>query len=474
MRLLFLPLAALALALLPLGCFALDRLEGVAAGTVRGRVVDDGVPVGGARVVIDGSARGVRAQADGSFVIKDLDVGNYALRVLVDEDGDAVPERAALVAFATEVMQFDGANAVSAVLLDDVDVDGVSVVSGRVESGVGGDVGGVRVVVARDLAAVAGGGGEVRTLAKESETRTAADGSFVLRGVVPGPVQVFAVADDGRTAPAVAATLDVGENDLALPLVLGLPEGDRPVQIALAPPPTGEVVLRVVERGVDTPDEVRSLTLGAASEVSTSLPAGVFDIFVDSDGTFGALLDQVVIPTTPDDQGAQRFGVLLLRFDDPCLTAAADKDGDGNDAHADGACVDACAAAFDDDSAVCVDGAVDFDCDDDDDGQPDLTEPPACREISAPAATETATPPATPSTRIPAAPKTTPPSAMSARPSCRRRPSSPKEKAKAKVKAKVKAKTPAPPSTSSSTATTTSPSSAPAPASTRSRSAALA
>jgi hypothetical protein len=215
----------------------------------------------------------------------------------------------------------------------------------------------VRVIAVRELAAL--NVEELRSLAVDGEARTDGTGVFSVRGVPQGNVRVFAVADDGRVSAAVPLALNAGANTLDAALELVDLLGERPLQLVVSPVPTGTVTIDVFVSGQARTTSTR-FTREGGGELSISLPPGLYDFVITSDAGTGSLLRQPVVPISPEDNGVQRLGIVLLASTDGCaatIEADLDLDGDGARATDDSSCAAACASTFDDPAARCtVDG----------------------------------------------------------------------------------------------------------------------
>src|SRR5262245_3524753 len=113
---------AFAVALATAACsFDFSRADEIAPGTVSGRATLRGAGAPFSRVGIAGSARALRADVRGAFVLRGLDAGPSVLRFSQDEDGDGLPEFAAVRAVRLSFFtRNDGTRELSGVLLGDV------------------------------------------------------------------------------------------------------------------------------------------------------------------------------------------------------------------------------------------------------------------------------------------------------------------------------------------------------------------
>jgi hypothetical protein len=361
--------------LLLAGCFPLDRVADLEPGTIRGRTA----PL--ARVNVDGSAQPRQADDDGVFVLRGFTAGTWVLRV---DDGDRGLVRS--VTIGRDVFgRPAGVDLGDLALKDHVDVAGVVV------DRAGAPVPSAVVVALRSGVDVSAPG--LGLLAVESVALSDDDdGAFSLLHLAPGPLHLFAfsdrlasdlIASDGgrlTVAPVAARTarvtlrfaVDDDDNAQGDIDVWIMPAGSRPVGNPTARLPLG-------------------------SKDAIEIEPGLFDVFavrVGAEGQ-GALLSQVAVPDV-----VTLWGLMLLRARDPCA-AAGDVDDDGiaslplvdfaqlddPDAPADRRAVEeqrrslwaTCAApCLESPRAVCTIDGEHFDCDDDGDGQPDVSEPPAC------------------------------------------------------------------------------------------------
>jgi hypothetical protein len=368
------------------------RLDDLPPGSVAGRTVDagDSTAISFARIGVEAAPRIVRSRADGSFLIAQLVPGTWLLHLTSDKDGDGAPERSALRAVSIR----EAGGVLSSVLLGDVPLDGTATLSGRVVDDAGAGVDGARVVVYRNAAELeADQNVEVTSavdLGVERETGTASGGLFRVAGVTRGNVRVVAIAADGARISAPALVVAPAGADVAVPDLVLEAAGSRAAQVDVVNPPAdGNLRVDVVLRGDKDDVLVTHSTPAARIVAGFEVPTGIVDVFVTdvaADGSErrqGVMLGRVVVPgTTPVE-----WGQVELVGGDPC-GGVVDRDGDGLAALPDPAtsfdawvtCASQCAVAFGDDKSTLacdVDG-VTFDCDDDGDGQPDVTEPFEC------------------------------------------------------------------------------------------------
>lgn len=408
-------------------CFDLARHITLAPGTISGRAVradDNSAPARFSRVVSANTGLIRRAGTDGTFTLPGLASGDWALRFIDDIDGDGRAEREALRAVRITTTTLATGLTPNAVLLGDVPLDGTYQLDGSV---VIGGIEGVpegpppATVIAKafavrtldvvdpsilDATAVA-----TLLLGVEAEASVDASGRFRFPALGSGDVQLvgalFARNEDGTLgplmgfSPAQRASSRAGENlDLsAEPLAIAfdatLVGATRTVQIAFAPPPTGPVSLRFLDA---TGNVVAGFDLDGGPAVSVEAPIGIFGIEAsDAEGRLGTLSSQLLLPEAIDiDKGPPRWGPIFLSEIGVCGPAGNDCDGDGIvglpplEVGPDGAfigetelwtaCAAACATSFGEGgaNASCDARGSTFDCDDDGDGQPDVTENPRC------------------------------------------------------------------------------------------------
>lgn len=407
------------------GCYyELPRTEGLGDGELRGRAVrTDGTAVPSARITVVGAPRAAEATDDGSFAVRGLTAGPWVLLFAADEDGDgtadlaarvvAVLENAAIPKNATDGCTGTPPEVPTSVLLGDIVLAPTRSLTGSVQIDDGAGArdleGSERALVVRTSASTPTDDADALTLqgAVEAAAGVAADGRFTLRGLRDGDAIDLAVlvfdAAEGPSAPTfygIAHRAAGDEEDVPLLADSAAPAATG-VQLALAGPFTDvEVGTVSFERpaggDVATPDGTlqRAENDGFAGYLVVDAPVGLYDLGVfptadTADLTEGVLRGALVLPLGASS-GVQ--GPIVLATADPCLDAAGarDCDHDGRPtlaapdepgAVADwAACAAACATTFgpDGDGATCSVGGGAIDCDDDGDGQPDVTEPPHC------------------------------------------------------------------------------------------------
>ncbi len=397
-------LALLSCALLASGCFIYDRGKDLEPGQIQGRAVfsEGGELVAAkfARVLPEGAGLVRRANEAGAFDVKGLGAGSYVLRLTSDKDGDGVAERGALRAVSLTPYDKDGVTTLPWLLLGDVELAGTGKVTGRV---VDGDdparppVAGAKVLLLRDASSVPtllDATAPDAELGAEATTATDSDGVFRIEGLVAGPLKV--VAFSGGQSPKVSAPelieVVADEETAVGDVEIKTPAGTRKVKVGVGfDGPAALVSVFSDGAGADpdlqTPD-ARS-TGGAPADLD--LAFGVWDVrgLDDEGGRQGVLLSQVAYPGADDELD---WGLMLVREGDPCGqphgAVRFDIDGDGvrgfpnpaDDEQPWRRCAETCATAFGTQagSPTCESNETLFDCDDDGDLQPDVTEPYPC------------------------------------------------------------------------------------------------
>ena len=418
--------------------FDFDREVELAPGEVRGVVVRrdlDDLPAPFSSVVVEGGAVR-RTGSDGRFSVKGLAPGAFVLRAEDDVDGDGFAERTALVSAVVRagapvsILPGDDTPVVSSVLLGAVRVDGTARVAGRLFVDEGGtrrtpDAAGLigRVVVTRefDLPTADDEVFDLVTLGSEADAAVDGAGEFSMPSVGTGTFQLIAFlferAPDGGLGDLVGASVPVKVRGVAgetidlkdTPFVVERGAGldARTVQFPLVPAVDVDAYLLFGPPGLELPPcesnppdvypapfaHVSRTPVGPVDgDLRAELPVGLFDVAVctvdGSDGPRGVLF-QLAVAADPNDL-PQLAATVTMLDDDPCGDPALpDCDGDGRwglptfspESQARWAtCVAQCQAAF---GAVgaerrCIIDDDVYDCDDDGDGQPDVTENPAC------------------------------------------------------------------------------------------------
>lgn len=419
--------------------YAFGRRALIVPGEISGTAVrqDDAErPSPFASVALQGGTFVRRTRVDGGFVMAGLPAGPWVVRLAEDEDGDGNAERTAFRAARIAPCAGCGAGELGGVLLGDVGLDGAFALSGTMSieldgaplpDGAGPFLG--RVVVTRELcvpgdpsrftsdcAAVAAADVDRISVGVEALAAVDSAGTFVVPAIGSGPVFVYALAFESNAsegglgrlvaaAPAVAVTGLAGRSIELAPIRVDLKEhalGPVEVTVRLAPPPVGEVRLifsagAVASCGGLLPLGASEHVVEGAEHVRVTTDPGIVAITACAESGSGVLTDALVLPA-PDADAQAQVGPIFLRTDDGCGDPR-DCDGDGlqglpllsttdSDAQTRSedvsiwqSCVAPCAAAFGTDAgaASCTanNGQI-YDCDDDGDGQPDVTEASEC------------------------------------------------------------------------------------------------
>jgi hypothetical protein len=412
------------------GCdFDTSRTEGLGDGEIRARAVrKDGAPAVGAVVAVTGSDRVTQAGANGEVVLDALVPGRWILRLSEDDDGDGAPERGAYVSAElrragvpknlTDGCSGEPPNVTTSFLAGDVALEDTGTLIGAVslDDGDGGD--GVmgpderaRVVVWREIDGYA--------TAIGASAGVSPNGTYRIDGVLPGPVHVAAYVYDvlsGANAPKLFGTVDVdvvggGENladvfagDETLLEGGGARLASAQVEAQWSQPEPAAVEIVQITYGAPVSGAIVGPSPGAPPGAGVIIeqdarafvvdpPIGVVDILFSSatEGAADGLLRGYAIVPRDGGGGGQLGPVELPLLIDRCVlddgTRDCDHDGlpglpfpSGDDDPVWAACADACAGALGVDGAraTCTSGGVEVDCDDDGDGQPDVTEPARC------------------------------------------------------------------------------------------------
>ena len=409
-------LVALALVALPMGCgFRFERGLDLEPGDVAGRALrkDAGGAAPFSRVEVLGTGRVRRAGSDGAFVVAGMPAGAWAFRITEDVDGDGWADRAAFRTARVTTTTSDGAERRSWVLLGDVPLEGTARVLGTVERADGAPLApGARVFAVRhseDLSpeelsglptsALAG-----RALGVEAQATVDPTGAFELGGITPGRLRLVALhPGDAEQGALISDPVVVDASPAAGGQVAAGRVVLRPVQqtravlvdVAFEPPAlAGDTYdVTVVRAGARRSDPAAVVLVERRDAVETlelELPLGAYDIYVDSaPGArvfHGVLLSQVAWARMDGEPAFVRWGAVELGPRDPCSSAAGEQDRDGDGLRALpppkdapevwSACTSVCAAAAGTSGAdtSCSFGGIEFDCDDDHDGQPDVDE----------------------------------------------------------------------------------------------------
>ncbi len=405
------------------GCiYDLPRTDGVGDGELRGRATRaDGTPIARARVTVAGAPRAAEAAADGTFVVRGLAAGPWVLTLSADQDGDGTADLAARIAAVLEDAAIPknatdgcaGAPPVvpTSVLLGDVTLAPTRTVAGTVRLDDGGGArllaGTERALVVSTSASAFSEDADAAVLRSpvEAAAGVAADGTFTLRGLSADDLDLAVLvfdAADGPHAPSYFGTahLAAGSDDAALVADQVVP-AQTGVELALAGPfadlEVGTVSFERPAGGDVAPPDgslQRAENDGFAGYLVVDAPVGLYDLGVfpsadTADLTEGVLAGALVLPLVA---GGGILGPLAFATADPCLDAGGgrDCDHDGRPTLASpdepgavalwATCAAACASTFgpSGDGATCDVDGVAVDCDDDGDGQPDVTEPAHC------------------------------------------------------------------------------------------------
>jgi hypothetical protein len=365
-------------------CFVLDRAQDIRSGSLTGRVMHKTDAIAFPAVSVDGGHRLQRGGSDGTFAVNGLVDGTFTLRASVDEDGNGWPELATLVSVVIEETLHGNTTEprLSGVLLDDVELSPTVEVNGVVRRADGTPAVGAIVTVLRDH--------ERRSLA-EASVGTDVDGAFRFSGLATGAARLVAV-DDAAASVFVERALSAPLDDVILSLV----DAEVPtVELAIVPAPADGTLVFVTLFSRGGAVDVEGPSQGGS--VAVALPSfGPFDLFVivdDADSKSGAIFSQVAAAPADDSDDLQGWGPVIVAAVDPCPIDGTPRDCDV-DSQAGlpfllgepvlttwSECVPACAGlvgtALQQARCVTNDGIV-FDCDDDGDGQSDVTEPARC------------------------------------------------------------------------------------------------
>ena len=376
-------------------CFVLERTASLSPGVAAGTAFrsDSGGAASFVKVNIDGTASPHRGSSDGSFRVGGLSTGTWVLRLMDDETGDGIPERAA-VALVSVVA--DSQRRPAGVLLGAIALEPTSSLGGFVVDSDGAPLVGATVVVFRtgaDLGAV-----DVGTLQSEGSCATDDEGAFFIGGLASGALRVFAFTS------ALASEVQLLARAAGEVRITAVPIGARPTSVTLGfgmddqANRAGDIDVWFMPAGQRPSGNPQRLRLGTTPTVA--LDPGLFDVFaVRVQGAAqGVLLGQ-----TAPAGAVTSWGLMLLLNRDPCAVGG-DVDGDGvvglprvdfgdlADAETPldrrqreeakralwASCALPCLADPSAVFAVCDVDRERFDCDDDGDGQPDISEDAAC------------------------------------------------------------------------------------------------
>lgn len=413
--------------------FDTSRTDNLRDGEIHARAVrTDGEPATNAIVSVQGTDRVTQSHSDGGggLLLDELLPGRWVLRISEDDDGDGAADRGAYVPVVLERAGVtknltDGCsgappNVTTSMLLGDVELADTGALIGSVslDNDGGGGLGAderARVVVFREIDGYA-------TQVEASAGVTPA-GTFRIDGLVPGSVHVVAYVYDASAGAndaklfGLVENVDVVGGGEALADVVASQEAllegggpriasvqieaqwDQPEpaavdisQIAFTAPGGASIGgAPIIVDGVTLQQDERAFVLDP--------PIGVVEILLTSatQGAADGLLRGVAIVQrdSPITLGPVELPILLDRCVDSRGTLDDTSD-DVRDCDRDGrpglafpsgaddplwiACAAECEGALGRDSAgaTCKVDDVDFDCDDDADGQPDVTEPARC------------------------------------------------------------------------------------------------
>ena len=265
-------------ALLP-ACYVLDRAAALTPGTVRGEARFSNEGRDNVGVVLANSRLQRTTEGGGSFLIGDLPGGSHALRLQEDDDNDGLIDRGAAVGFVVTdtvaVIDNERVDVVTGVDLGPVNMRGTVTVSGTITDDDGGGLDGLVVLVSRfELDHTA----EILVPLVDDD----GDGSvsFSLRGVVPGNIEVQAIAVGGRASDARAVVLgdDSDETGVALDVrAVDAVSVNTNVNPALS---SARYALVAVDSGPGAPQ-----VAGANVGVDVAVNAGVYDVWFFADAT---------------------------------------------------------------------------------------------------------------------------------------------------------------------------------------------
>jgi hypothetical protein len=354
-------------------CLPMSRGADIPPGAIRGRVVrTDGAPAAFARITVDRAHRVVVADGSGTFTIRGLPAGTYMLRTERDDNSDGQLDVGALV---PATLLADARGGVGFTSLGDVTLLPALQADGVVVDGAGASV--VAVRVAADGSRFA-----------EEVVRADVDGSYRFPALLSAStIEVLAVSADGTAVSALQQKpmpppADVGQPPARVtfdPLVLVA--ATQPLRLAITPAVGDALVTTASSRGTQT----FAVAIGnGVVEVDVRDDAGPFDVLVQAGELEGFLSGVVAGDVT---------WAMFMQVPTCVLIGAPDCDGDGvvglpytdvvgvPDLPAWRACASTCSVfGADLDVARCAFDNVVYDCDDDSDGQPDVTEPAECRD----------------------------------------------------------------------------------------------
>lgn len=347
-------------------------VTGVVHGTAPGQ--SSSGPLGGARVQLRRASTTRMTASNGRFVLRSLPEGTHALIITYDPNNDLVPDLARQVAARIRIPQGRSQR-------PHVDLGEITLLRpGRINGHVSG-------TLPADLSQVT-----VAVLGAEIRVPVNVDGTFTVTGLGPSledvPDTAWSVVAAAPGALSNVVTVMVEENGThQVELVLaGLPPNAPDVTVTLdvdlAPAPEGTPSV-ITAPLVSPPGAYAFAADGTLVDERTrtgtshllQVPPGLYDFLIDEGDEFiPVYAGLLVVPA----EGLQYSAVALRRSVERCAgTNSEDMDGDGRCAMPSGAeqlCIDACLLG----STCGVDG-VDYDCDDDADGQNDADERLNCR-----------------------------------------------------------------------------------------------
>ena len=402
------------------GCwYSFERETAQTTGAVTGTAVlsSTGQPASFAKIEPMGAGFTKTADVTGAFRVEGLSPGGWVFSIQHDHDGDGWPEQAAVTnAFLTLQEEADGLIGAGGVtrgswLLGQVVLEGTGMLLGTVTLN-GQPAAGARVVIFRESAIPLGltddlsGYSSVELMESMAESfhSTDSQGRYFIPGVIPGKIMLAAMvqpAGEGTSytvSRPVEITVDPAQTLEAteVPVInIDGQEGERrDVRVSL---PEWEELGDTVQVAWSAPGTTRERALGngtveVSSSVTFSCPVGVWDVHVSSGDYVGVYLNRVVVrPRDGDDRGGiLNWGPAMMHEELPCGHQDEDCDNDGikrlpvsgsePDWQIWRACGDICRHAFGTAKAgaVCLFEGTTYDCDDDGDGQPDVTEPFDC------------------------------------------------------------------------------------------------
>lgn len=416
-------------------------------GVLTGTVTYEGDPVPRARITFANTPRRAETQDDGTFVLGSVPDHPVFLEVRADPDGDGLDDAGALLSASLveephPTLNFGTVIRLGGVEFGEVPLQPLRNVEGTVTLPGGQtpqDAGlSVRVFAYRpgcvitgttsaglvdarcpdedvaDYVADSDGDIVARDLHAVGIAGVADNGTFTLRRLLPGPLQLVAVASplgDLTQVSGVSAIVTHDSGGITVPLdalnggdtaqaFVALSAEVRAPYALLTPPSTPRPPCADAVPDLTNYPGATSVTLDAGRTVVLEAPVGVWDVTVCDGGESQAVLfRQVFAPGQPEDRvlgpAPVKAGDVLC----PVLGDGTDCDGDGlvalpsllgsADYLTDRALYELCAADCAGDYAgdtmfgpgqvkSCVDGAEVYDCNDDGDAQPDTTEAQPC------------------------------------------------------------------------------------------------